>query len=423
MTNFTHPFNPDWISPPGDTIDDLLEELDWTQAQLAKRLGYTTKHVSQLVNGKAPITEDTALKLARVLGSTEEFWLEREAQYRAALVKVEETGCLESWVDWLDEIPIKVIKELQKACKITDCRLDAKNKPGIVRELLEFFDVASPDEWRACYAQLEGQFRRSYTGQDNTNVITTWMRLGELEVEKQSCPHFNRAKFEKAVQEIRTLTVLPPEDSIPRLRQLCLEAGVLWVLVPKIPGARVSGLARWLNPHRPLIQMSLYGKSNDRFWFTFFHEAAHILLHEKASKEAIFLDEWEQGEKIESDQEHEANEQARDWLIPRQYEAELYSLRSKEKVTAFAEKIGIHPGIVVGRLQHEGKVRKDCMNGLKEKMTMNVIEKMPQPTDESAQETEQSAYDLAVKLGVIGAAKNLPPDLSSNKEYMSGFGG
>jgi len=195
------------------------------------------------------------------------------------------------------------------------------------------------------------------------------------------------------------------------------------VLVPKIPGARVSGLARWLNRHRPLIQMSLYGKSNDRFWFTFFHEAAHILLHEKASKEAIFLDEWEQGEKIESDQEHEANEQARDWLIPRQYEAELYSLRSKEKVTAFAEKIGIHPGIVVGRLQHEGKVRKDCMNGLKEKMTMNVIEKMPQPTDESAQETEQSAYDLAVKLGVIGAAKNLPPDLSSNKEYMSGFGG
>jgi len=198
MTNCTHPFNPDWISPPGETIADLLEDLDWTQAQLAKRLGYTTKHVSQLVNGKAPITEDTALKLARVLGSTEEFWLEREAQYRAALVKVEETGCLESWVDWLDEIPIKVIKELQKACKITDCRLDAKNKPGIVRELLEFFDVASPDEWRACYAQLEGQFRRSYTGQDNTNVITTWMRLGELEVEKQSCPHFNRAKFEKA---------------------------------------------------------------------------------------------------------------------------------------------------------------------------------------------------------------------------------
>jgi HTH-type transcriptional regulator/antitoxin HigA len=168
--------------------------------------------------------------------------------------------------------------------------------------------------------------------------------------------------------------------------------------------------------------MSLYGKSNDRFWFTFFHEAAHILLHENENKDAIFLDEWEQGEKIESDQEHEANEQARDWLIPPEYGAELYSLRSKEKVTAFAEKIGIHPGIVVGRLQHEGRVGTDLMNNLKEKMTMDVIEKMPQP-DESEQEDEQSAYNLAVKLGVIGAAKNLPPDLSSNKEYMSGFGG
>lgn len=419
MTNYTHPFNPDWISPPGETIADLLEDLDWTQAQLAKRLDYSTKHVSQLVNGKAPITEDTAVKLARVLGSTEEFWLEREAQYRAALAKVEEAERLKSWVNWLDELPVK---NLQRAGKITNCRLVAKNKPSLVGELLDLFGVASPEQWRTCYAKLAVSFRRSRTGQDNTGAITTWMRLGELEVEKQSCPHFNRAKFEKAVQEIRTLTVLPPKDFIPRLRQLCLEAGVLWVLVPKIPGARVSGLARWLNPHRPLIQMSLYGKSNDRFWFTFFHEAAHILLHENENKDAIFLDEWEQGEKIESDQEHEANEQARDWLIPPEYGAELYSLRSKEKVTAFAEKIGIHPGIVVGRLQHEGRVGTDLMNNLKEKMTMDVIEKMPQP-DESEQEDEQSAYNLAVKLGVIGAAKNLPPDLSSNKEYMSGFGG
>ena len=80
-------FTPDWISPPGDTIVDLIEERDWTQAQLSERLGYTKKHVSQLINGKAPITEETALKLANILGSTQKFWLNRKANYRARLAQ------------------------------------------------------------------------------------------------------------------------------------------------------------------------------------------------------------------------------------------------------------------------------------------------------------------------------------------------
>ncbi|NEN94809.1 MAG: HigA family addiction module antidote protein [Moorea sp. SIO3I7] len=390
MTNSNYTFEPDWVSPPGETIADLLEERDWTQAALADRLGYTPKHLSQLVNGKAPITKDTAVKLSRVLGSTEGFWLEREAQYRAALAKIAEAERLESWVDWLDEFPVK---ELQKAGQISDCRLDSRNKPRVVQELLQLFGVASPDQWRACYGNLAVSFRRSRTGQDNTGAITTWMRLGEIKVEKLDCPQFNRAKFEKAVQEIRKLTVLPPEDFLPRLQQLCFEAGVLWVLVEKIPAAGVSGLARWLNPHRPLIQMSLYGKTNDRFWFTFFHEAAHIILHDKEEKNAIFLDEWNQGEKLESEQEREANEQARDWLIPAEYEEELYYIHSKEKVKAFSDKLGIHPGIVVGRLQHEEKILYNQMNDLKHKLTADLIQQLYQPNNQGPKDSAQTGLD------------------------------
>ena len=80
-------FTPDWVSPPGDTIADLIEERDWTQVQLSERLGFTPKHVSQLINGKTPITEEIALKLTKVLGSTETFWLNREADYRAQLAQ------------------------------------------------------------------------------------------------------------------------------------------------------------------------------------------------------------------------------------------------------------------------------------------------------------------------------------------------
>ena len=105
MTEIIRPFTPDWLSPSGDTIEDLLEEQEWTQAQLAERMGYSLQHVSQLIHGKAQITEETALKLEQVLGSTAEFWLTREAQYRAQLAKAEEKR-LQKWVSSLEDHPV-----------------------------------------------------------------------------------------------------------------------------------------------------------------------------------------------------------------------------------------------------------------------------------------------------------------------------
>ena len=86
MTENLDRFEPKWpLPPPGDTILDILEEKSWTQSEFADRTGYTTKHVSRLVQGKAVITEDTALRLERVLGGSAEFWLSREAKYREAI--------------------------------------------------------------------------------------------------------------------------------------------------------------------------------------------------------------------------------------------------------------------------------------------------------------------------------------------------
>ena len=136
MTETTLQFSPDWVSPPGDTIADLMEERDWTQVQLSKRLGYTKKQVSQLINGKAPITNETALKLKNVLGGTEKFWLNREADYRAQLAQIEEAKLLESWVGWLDELPVK---DLMKQGVIESRRLIAKYKPASCQRYARIF--------------------------------------------------------------------------------------------------------------------------------------------------------------------------------------------------------------------------------------------------------------------------------------------
>ncbi|BAY91435.1 MULTISPECIES: HigA family addiction module antitoxin [unclassified Tolypothrix] len=368
MIKTTRPFTPDWVSPPGDTIADFLEERDWTQVQLAERLGYTTKHISQLINGKAPINEETAMKLERVLGSTAAFWLNREAQYRAALARIEEENRLKGWTSWLDQLPVK---ELMNQGVIPKCNLIAKNKPSLVKKLLHFFGVASPDEWRSYYAGMEIFFRRTRDEQSDVAAISAWLRLGEIEAEKLDCPKYSKPKFEKVVREIRSLTVLPPDEFEPQMQQLCREAGVVLVLVPAIKRAHVSGVARWLNPHKALIQLSLYGKTNDRFWFNFFHEAAHILLHDK---ENIFLDEWDGGESLASEPEREANQWSREILIPPQYDRELAQLKSKADVVDFAERIGIHPAIVVGRLQHDCIIPISWMNGLKESLCFQGVE-------------------------------------------------
>lgn len=340
-------FTPDWISPPGDTIADLLEERDWTQAQLAERLGCTIKHVSQLIHGKASISEETAINLERVLGSTVRFWIQREAQYRAQLAQIEQEKRLQTWVPWLDKLPVQ---ELMNQRVITKRRLVDKNKPAVVKDLLHFFGVASPEGWESAYVGMECAFRRTRKTQSDVGAIAAWMRRGEILAEKMDCPKYNRDKFLKAVQAIRLLTVLNPQEFIPQIQKLCGEAGVVFVIVPKIPRAHVSGMARWLNLHKALIQLSLYGKQNDKFWFTFFHEVAHILHHDKKH---IFLDEWNQEAKLESEQEEEANCWSRKFLIPPEFESELPLLKSREAVVTFAKRVGIHPGIVVGRLQYD----------------------------------------------------------------------
>lgn len=363
MTETIAPFAPDWVLPPGESVLDIAEERGWTQAELAQRLGYSEKHVSQLINGKVPLSVDAAQRLERVLGSTMDFWLALEANYQKHKARLEAAEQHAGWVSWLDELPLK---ELMASGAIPKARIDAKHKPVLVEQCLRFFGVASPDDWRAHYGGMEMAFRRSRTDQSNVGAISSWLRLGEQGAEKLDGPKYDRARFEQALQTIRGLSCQTPGVFEPQMRRLLHEAGVILILVPAMPRAHVSGVARWLG-QRPVIQLSLYGKTNDKFWFTFFHEAAHILLHagSKEERKSVFLDD--PGAAPTTDpQEQQANQWAGDWLIPVDQAKALPGLRSKASVAAFAQTLGIHPGIVVGRLQHDGLIDPSWMNDLKQ---------------------------------------------------------
>ena len=360
MTDTPLGFSPDWVSPPGESIADLLEERGWTQAELAERLGYTPKHLNQLIKGKVPLSEDAAMRLERVLDGSAGFWLTREARYRERLARLDAQERFAQWVDWLDDLPVKA---LMKSSVIPRRRVDAKTKPELVEELLHFFGVASPADWLTRYGGMQVSFRRSRADQSDIGAISAWLRLGERLAEREQATRYDRQRFLAAIPKMRALTTLPPESFEPALHPLFADCGVTFVVVPAIPGAHVSGVARWLNANRPMIQLSLYGKSNDRFWFTLFHEAAHLLLHAQ-EKKAVFLDDPDHAD-MSSAQESEANAWAADVLIPAAHREALLTLRTKESVRAFAAQIGIHPGIVAGRLQHERIIPPNWMNDLK----------------------------------------------------------
>jgi hypothetical protein len=227
---------------------------------------------------------------------------------------------------------------------------------------LGFFGVASPDQWRSLWAGADVAYRKSVVFESDPGAVAAWLRRGELEARRIRCHPYDSKKFRQALQEIRGLTASSPEVFQSEIERLCAESGVAVVFVPELPKVRVSGAARWLSPTKALIQLSLRYKANDHFWFSFFHEAGHLLLH---GKKSVFIDDGEGKDQWEE----EANRFAAELLIPSQALRRFLRMcpPNESGITAFAEEMGIAPGIVVGRLQHDEVLGYDRCNHLKQR--------------------------------------------------------
>jgi HTH-type transcriptional regulator/antitoxin HigA len=334
-------YMPDIVSPPGDTLAEALEALGMTQKELAERTGLSKKTVNLIIKAKAPITPETALYLERALGVPARFWNTREQHYREYLARAEEQNQLGRMTDWLRKVPVRQMVTLGWIAP-------AKDRVQQLQEVLSFFGVTSPDAWNDVWMSAGAAYRQSTVFESEPVAVAAWLRRGELMAQVFECGPYSETGFREVLPRIRRMTRESPDTWATALRDACSPCGVAVVLVPELARIRVSGAARWLSPSKALIQLNLRYKSDDQFWFTFFHEAGHILLH---GKRDVFVD----GDKEESPCESQADGLAQDMLIPpRQYEAFLSKGRpSREGIRAFARRQGIAPGIVVGRLQHD----------------------------------------------------------------------
>ncbi|AVX21644.1 addiction module antidote protein, HigA family [Carboxydocella sporoproducens DSM 16521] len=359
MTNKYYEFTPDYAVPPGATILELLEHLNITQAQLAERTGRPKKTINEIIKGKTAITPETALQFEKVLGISANYLLRLEANYQETLARIKEKKSLEQNIEWLKNFPIK---EMIKNKWIREC----KDKVEQLDELLKFFGVSSVDAWDSIWRKYQVLFRKSNIAKTNPYAIASWLRRGEIEANNIDCLPYNKDKFKEVLFDIKNLTTTSPEVFVPQMQMLCAKAGVAVVFVKEFKGVPVSGATKWLSSEKALIQLSLRYKYNDHLWFSFYHEAGHILLHDKKS---LFL---ETNETSETNKEKEADRFAANFLIPQRDYIEFikkFDSRniSRNAVISFANKLRIAPGIVVGRLQHDRLIPYSYLNDLKVK--------------------------------------------------------
>jgi len=335
---------PDDVPPPGETLVLRLEELGMTQAELALRTGLTAKHLSQLTNGLVPLTPDVAQRLEYATGVPSRWWNRLEADFRSAQTRVQQQEAAGAHAEWARRMPVRNLVRIGALPARPD------DAPSRVAQLLAFFGVATPEAYEALWSRPAAAFKQSSAHPVDADAVAAWLRMGELAADTAAAAPFDAVALRAALPELRALTRDPLVLAWPQARDLLARCGVVVVLVPEVAGARAYGACRW-RAGRPLVQLSLRGKTDDAFWRALFHEIGHVLLHGRRASFVEFDDDGAPGSR---DQEAEADRFADDRLFAGLDATLLGGLRTEDEAAAVADEIGIGAGLLVARLHALG---------------------------------------------------------------------
>ncbi|MEN8146506.1 MAG: HigA family addiction module antitoxin [Campylobacterota bacterium] len=340
----TNTYQSDLAIHPGEYLEEVLEDAGMSQAELSKRIGRPTQAINEIIKGKKSITPATAIELEDVLKVSAHIWVGLEAEYQMVKAKQAELRRMEEESSLLSNFPYT---DLVNAGFVRSTR----NPIEKVDELRSFFAVAQ-------LSRIEhvGAYQSAFRVTNHKNIshesIASWIQAGRLSADTIKTAPFDKVKLKKALPELKTFMNMDINSAIEACRTLLASCGVAFVLLPHFKNTGVNGATFWINNReKAVVMMSLRGKSSDIFWFSFFHEIAHVLLH---NKREMFLEDGYNTPELRQ-QECEADEFARDFLIPmKEYQAFVMAgVFTKEGVNALANALHIKTSIIVGRLMYE----------------------------------------------------------------------
>ncbi|MFI5496664.1 HigA family addiction module antitoxin [Actinoplanes sp. NPDC051859] len=335
--------SPDWQRPPGKMLQAELDARNITQAELAVRLNVSAKHVNQVIKGVASLTFDMALRLERTLGTPAAFWNQLEASYqdRRAREKAR-TEWARDHLGWLRRFPLPALVD-------RGVLVAGDSEITMLERLLAFFQVADPDAYQRAWAEpVAAGFRRTQDANVDPYATAAWLRLGERAADMTPCRPYDSTAFAALLPSLTRLTTMPDREAFEILRRECADVGVAVEFERGLPGSRITGAARWITSTKALIVLSGRYGMHDIFWFAFFHEAAHLILH---PKRRVVVDLELSGDDADG-QESAANEYAAAILIPEHYADQLTERTTARRAVEIADEIGVAPSIVGGRLSY-----------------------------------------------------------------------
>lgn len=341
----TSNFVPPVVFHPGITLSEKLNEMRMSVKEFAVRTSKPEKTIFAIIKGDSAVTSDMAVAFETVTKIPAGFWLKRQRSYDEYVARNKREAMMESACCWAKKFPFSKMAELGW---VSPC----KNIKDKVKELFTFFQISTPKAWEDYYfnQHLKVAFRISLCNMKEPYAISAWLRKGELQAATQSAATYSEKLLREKIPSMKALMIEETPDFPSRLKETCAEAGIKLVYTPCLPKAPINGSTRWIN-NTPCVQLTGRHKRYDIFWFTFFHEIGHILLH---GKKDIFLEDVEYSD-IDMEKEAEADNFASKTLLTHSEEEEIVANGdySASAIRKFAKKFNTHPAIIVGRLQYK----------------------------------------------------------------------
>lgn len=365
------------VFPPGEFLKDELEERGWTQKDLADILSRPVTLVNEIIVGKRGISPETARGLSAALGTSAELWMNLDSVYQLSRVANDPDDEIARRAKVYGFAPVKDL--------VRRGWIEPSNNVAVLEErLLGFYQCKSLEE----RPQFPHAARKSTSYEKTlTSGQLAWLFRAMHLARTISAKRFSKENLKSSVEQLRLYLQAPQE--IRHVPRVLSEAGVRLVVVQPLPGSKIDGACFWLDKS-PVIALSCRFDRIDNFWFVLMHELGHVMNDEGSFdedlKEGTEEEERPPSEKL-ADQFAVDNILSQDAL--ESFIARIRPLYSVQRIEAFARVAKVHPGIVVGQLQHRQEI-----------------------TYSSFRKTLSPVRDIVTKSAITdGWGSTLPPDL------------
>lgn len=333
---------------PGQLIEGLLKERGWTQRVLAIVLGVDETGVNRLVADKRPVDATMALALEEVFQVPAERFLELQRTYDLAMAR------LTARPDPARATRARLYGDLPVSDMIKRGWVVAKDvrDTAVEPELLRFFGTNRVEDIEI----LPHAAKKTQVSEPATPAQIAWLYRVKRIASEMLVGRFSQQNAEALVPKLKQLLVSP--EGVRKVPRLFAEAGIRFLIVETLPGAKIDGVCFWLNDRSPVVALTTRFDRIDNFWFVLRHELEHVLREHGKAKSGFMLDaELDTGANDSTlpDDEQVANDAAAEFCVPKKMMDAFYVRKAPffhdRDILAFAKMINVHPGLIAGQIR------------------------------------------------------------------------